>query len=137
MIDSCLSCEILVNTRTKFLCVILLTNKEILALFYRVKPATEMKRSVIEGTTHVRKRRRSKMGEIDVSVVLGWHGHRLQIVALNCAIWQVLKKIQAFDTLIFIGKFVLLSNKRSAGMHNIFHKKYFQIPCRKQNNILQ
>ena len=49
-------------------------------------------------------RRRSKMGEIDVSVVLGWHGHRLQIVALNCAIWQVLKKIQAFDTLITIGK---------------------------------
>ena len=60
-------------------------------------------------------RRRIKMGKIDVSVVLGWHGHRLQIVALNCAIWQVLKKIQAFDPLILIGNwnssFVFLPNR--------------------------
>ena len=90
-----------VQNRTKFLCVSLLTNKEILALFYRAKPATEMKRSVIEGTAHVRNRRRSKMGEIDVSAVVGWHGHHLQIAILNCAIWQVLEKLQAFDTRTF------------------------------------
>ena len=51
-------------------------------------------------------RRRSKMGEIDVSAVFSWHEHYLQIETLNCAIWQELKKIQAFDTLIFIGNFV-------------------------------
>ena len=45
-------------------------------------------------------RRRSKMGEIDVSAVFSWHENLLQIETLNCAIWQVLKKIQAFDTLI-------------------------------------
>ena len=91
-----------VQNRTKFLCVSLLTNKEILALFYRAKPATEMKRSVIEGTAHVKNRRRSKMGEIDVSVVFSWYEHYLQVETLNCAIWQVLKKLQAFDLSIII-----------------------------------